>query len=77
MDSEALATDDSKVLELFPDGQRLLMRAGVGWRDGLVGKATVGIGRDSQAGHTLSRPAQTVQTDGDFSTAACRKSLSA
>ncbi len=29
------------------------LRAGVGWRDGLVGKAQVGIDQDSQAGYTL------------------------
>ena len=42
-----------KVLELLPDGDRLLLRAGVGWREGLVGRATVGTGLDSQAGFTL------------------------
>ncbi|MDP3938557.1 MAG: GAF domain-containing protein, partial [Deltaproteobacteria bacterium] len=42
-----------KVLELMADGQSLLLRAGVGWREGLVGRARVATARDSQAGYTL------------------------
>ncbi|MBW3567022.1 MAG: PAS domain S-box protein, partial [Proteobacteria bacterium] len=42
-----------KVLKLLPEEQRVKLLAGVGWREGLVGEATVGIGRDSQAGYTL------------------------
>jgi PAS domain S-box-containing protein len=42
-----------KVLKLLPDGNTLLLRAGVGWKEGLVGQATVSIGLDCQAGYTL------------------------
>jgi PAS domain S-box-containing protein len=42
-----------KVLERLPDGKALRLRAGVGWRDGAVGTATVSAGLDSQAGYTL------------------------
>src|ERR1019366_3027518 len=42
-----------KVLELLPDGKALLLRSGVGWKQGLVGHGTVGAGMDSQAGFTL------------------------
>lgn len=47
-----------KLLELLPDGREFLLRAGVGWHDGLVGHATLSAGLDSQAGYTLhaSRP---------------------
>jgi two-component sensor histidine kinase len=38
---EALGTDLAKVMELQPDGCTLLVRAGVGWRPGVVGCATV------------------------------------
>lgn len=48
-----LEVEYCKVLELLPGGERLLLRAGVGWREGLVGRATVDTGNDSQAGHTL------------------------
>jgi PAS domain S-box-containing protein len=43
-----------KVLELRPDGQTLLLKAGVGWRDELVGQAIVPMGMGSQAGYTLT-----------------------
>ena len=50
---DALEVEYCKVLELMPDDERLLLRAGSGWRSGLVGRATVGIGLDSQAGYTM------------------------
>ncbi|MCS6977195.1 MAG: PAS domain S-box protein [Gemmatales bacterium] len=51
--AEVLENELCKVLELQPDGKSLLLRAGVGWHEGLVGKATVSSGRESQAGYTL------------------------
>lgn len=42
-----------KILELLPDGNALRLRAGVGWKEGLVGQATVEAGLQSQAGYTL------------------------
>jgi PAS domain S-box-containing protein len=56
--AEVLAVPLVKVLELQPDGHGFLLKAGVGWREGAVGTATVGAGLDSQAGYTLhaSRP---------------------
>ncbi|HKH77742.1 MAG TPA: PAS domain S-box protein, partial [Rubrobacteraceae bacterium] len=39
------------VLELLPDGEALVLRAGVGWGEDLVRNATVGL--DSQAGYAL------------------------
>jgi DNA-binding CsgD family transcriptional regulator len=41
------------VLELLPGGAALLLRAGVGWRPGLVGRATLGTGRESHAGYAI------------------------
>ena len=43
-----------KVLELQRDGEALRLCAGVGWREGLVGRATVAAGKISQAGYTLA-----------------------
>ena len=43
-----------KVLRLTPEADRLLLSNGVGWREGLVGHATVEVDRGSQAGYTLS-----------------------
>ncbi len=42
-----------KILQLVEDGNSLLLRSGIGWSEGLVGKATVGTDLDSQAGYTL------------------------
>jgi two-component sensor histidine kinase len=51
--SEGVEVDLVKVLELLPDGQNLLVRAGVNWNPGVVGKATVPAGSGSAAGHAL------------------------
>ena len=51
--AEILEVELCKVLELLPDRSALLLRAGVGWRDGHVGRTTVGVGVESQAGYTL------------------------
>jgi two-component system CheB/CheR fusion protein len=51
---ETLGTDFSKILELQPDGEALLLRAGLGWREGLVGRAMVPADAGSQAGYTLT-----------------------
>ncbi len=48
-----LETDLCGLLELPPGGDKLLLRAGVGWKPGLVGHATAGLGASSQAGYTL------------------------
>src|SRR5688500_3144804 len=50
---EALEVAASGVLELLPGGAALLLRAGVGWREGLVGRATLGSGLESHAGYAL------------------------
>ena len=55
--AKTLSVEYCKILELLPDQNVLLLRAGVGWHEGLVGKAVVPAGRDTQAGYTL-------QTDG-------------
>jgi PAS domain S-box-containing protein len=50
---ETLQVDYVKILELLPGNKALLLRAGVGWRNGCVGSATVETGIESQAGYTL------------------------
>jgi two-component sensor histidine kinase len=42
-----------KILRLCPSADNLLLVSGVGWEAGLVGRATVGVDDDSQAGFTL------------------------
>ncbi|MDO8140824.1 MAG: PAS domain S-box protein [Candidatus Brocadiales bacterium] len=51
--ARTLEVEFSKVLELLPDGKKLILRAGIGWEKGFVGQATVDAGKDSQAGYTL------------------------
>src|SRR5262249_54784575 len=48
-----LGVEYCKLVELLPGDRELLLRAGVGWREGLVGHATGGPGLDAQAGYTL------------------------
>jgi PAS domain S-box-containing protein len=50
--AENLGVEYCKLLELLPDGSSLLLRSGVGWREGLVGKAIINLD-SSSAGYTL------------------------
>ncbi len=51
--AKILDVEFTKVLEILPDKKFLKLRAGVGWHEGLVGKATVENNKNSQAGFTL------------------------
>ena len=53
MVAEALNVRFCKILELLPGKDALLLKAGVGWKEGIVGNATVGTDINSQAGYTL------------------------
>lgn len=61
--AQTLGVEFCEILELLPEGSALRLRAGVGWRDGLVGHATVKGGSGSQAGYTLSTGAPVVVED--------------
>jgi PAS domain S-box-containing protein len=61
--SETLEVEYCEVLELLPGGKELRWRAGVGWKDGLVGSARVSAGASSQAGFTLLASAPVVVRD--------------
>ncbi len=58
-----LGMDFSKVLELDAEGEHLLLHTGVGWKDGLAGKATVRNSKESQAGFTLLQETPVLVTD--------------
>jgi two-component sensor histidine kinase len=51
--AEGLGVECAKVLELLPTGGALLVRAGVGWRPGVVGVARIGADLESPAGFAL------------------------
>jgi PAS domain S-box-containing protein len=52
--ARTLGVEYCKLLELLPDGDALILRAGIGWKEEyLTGVATVSAGQESQAGFTL------------------------
>jgi len=53
MTAEGLRAEYCKVLEYIPSENRLLVRAGVGWAEGVVGHASVGADLASPAGFAL------------------------
>ncbi len=52
-----------QVLELLPDSQQMLLRAGVGWQQGEAGQIKVGTEIDSLAGYTLASSELVVVSD--------------
>ncbi len=50
---EALDTDLAKVMELHEDGATLRVRAGVGWKPGVVGEVTLKVADDTSEGYAL------------------------
>ncbi|MES2845156.1 MAG: histidine kinase dimerization/phosphoacceptor domain -containing protein [Pseudomonadota bacterium] len=50
---QALGTDLAKVVELQSDGKTLLVRAGVGWKDGVVGVATINLEENTSEAYAL------------------------
>jgi len=51
--AEGMNAEFCKVLEFLPTDNRLLVRAGIGWHEGIVGKATVGADLESPSGFAL------------------------
>ena len=51
--AEGLGAEYCKVMEYIPAENRLLVRAGVGWGEGVVGNATVGADLASPASPTM------------------------
>ena len=52
-----------KILELAPGDGELLLRAGVGWPEGLIGTAHESTGRHSHAGYALAAGGPVIVTD--------------
>ena len=52
-----------KVLELLPGGRELLVRAGVNWKPGVVGQATIGADSGSPGGYALRRDEAVISHD--------------
>jgi two-component sensor histidine kinase len=52
-----------KVLEYLPDEKCLLVRAGVGWDEGVIGRARVGADLESPAGYALQTGRPVIAND--------------
>jgi len=52
--SQTLEVEYCSIWQLEPGGQSLLLRAGVGWREGSVGNVTIPVDPDTQHGFTLA-----------------------
>src|SRR5437763_9965770 len=59
----ALRTDLAKVVERQADGRTLLVRAGVGWEPGVVGRLTVSTEEDTSTAHALATGQPVVSPD--------------
>src|SRR6201996_1228931 len=51
--AQGLDTRFAKVLEYLPNDDRLLVRAGVGWEAGIVGRVSLGLDLESPAGYAF------------------------
>src|SRR5215472_3838553 len=60
---KVLEVEYCSVIELLLDGNALFLRAGAGWKDGYVGHAKFGAGRESPAGFALSLNATVISED--------------
>ena len=61
--AEALGTDLAKVVELQEDGKTLVVRAGVGWKPGVIGVATITAEHDTSEGHALRTGEPMISSD--------------
>jgi two-component sensor histidine kinase len=59
----ALGTDLAKVMERQADGRTLLVRAGVGWEPGLVGRLTITTEEDTSTAHALATGEPAISPD--------------
>jgi two-component sensor histidine kinase len=66
--AEGLGTGLAKVLELQPDGRTLLVRAGVGWKPGVVGHLTLKAEPGSLEGLSLATPDAVISDDTETET---------
>ena len=61
--SDALVTDFAKVIEIVEDGKTALVRAGVGWRPGVVGKERLPLSERSSETYALRSRSPVVSRD--------------
>jgi two-component sensor histidine kinase len=60
---EALGSDLAKILEIEPDRRCLLVRAGVGWRPGIVGQMRLPMGKRSSETYAIEAGRPVISPD--------------
>ena len=65
---DAIGTDLAKVMEMQADGVTLRVRAGVGWKPGVVGHTTVKADKESSEGYALKTGRPVTSSDIDKET---------
>ncbi|MCG9890264.1 MAG: EAL domain-containing protein [Thermosynechococcaceae cyanobacterium MS004] len=61
--AENLAVEYSKILEILPENEGLLLCSGVGWQHGLVGEVILAIDADSQTTYILTNQEPVIVED--------------
>lgn len=61
--AQTLNVKYASILELLPNEATFLLKAGTGWQEGLIGKATLSVGLHSQAGYVLTHKAPVIVED--------------
>jgi signal transduction protein with GAF and PtsI domain len=59
----ALGTDLAKVLEIQPEAQELLVKAGIGWRPGIVGQTRISMGEWSSEAYAIETAEPVIMQD--------------
>jgi PAS domain S-box-containing protein len=62
--AQTLEAELCAIFELQPNGDTLLLRAGIGWQEGLVGQATIEARSDNHARYTLQSTLPVIMDDG-------------
>lgn len=60
---QAIEVPMGKILQLVEQGTLLLVRSGIGWKQGVAGHATVSANTGSVAGYALARPGVVIIDD--------------
>jgi len=61
--ADALETDLAKVLEIQPETQELLVKAGVGWKPGIVGQTRISMGEWSSEAYAIETAEPVIMQD--------------
>lgn len=65
---DMMGVDLVAIWEVTRNGDALVLNSGFGWQEGQIGQATVGVGRDSQAGFVLKHNSPVIVSDWDKET---------